>query len=110
MEQLDAFQRIIQYLSSHCKFHSNDFKYAGIKDKRAITYQRVSLQVDRSLYRIKADYEFHLYNIIKLLLNMNEAYSTDNAIKTMRVANFEYKSQPLQLGIQLFRFHNLIAK
>ena len=98
MEQLDAFQRIIHHLSPHYKFHSNDFKYAGIKDKRAITYQRISLLVDRSLYRNKTDYEFHLYNIVKCLLRMNDVYDSDVTMKSICVANFEYNTKPLQLG------------
>lgn len=98
MEQLDAFQRIIQYLSPHIKFSPNDFKYAGIKDKRARTYQKISLSVDHKLSRNKAEYEFQLYTIVKMLLEMNKECLSTSSARSMDVANFTFESMPLQLG------------
>ncbi|GBC02793.1 hypothetical protein RclHR1_04820011 [Rhizophagus clarus] len=66
----------ISFLSKLLKVHSRTFSYAGTKDRRAITVQKVTAN------RIKAE----------RLLGMN------SNLRGMKLGNFEYVKTPLKLG------------
>ncbi|CAB4410147.1 unnamed protein product [Rhizophagus irregularis] len=66
----------INFLSKLIKVHAKTFSYAGTKDRRAITVQKVTAN------RIKAE----------RLLGLN------SNLKGMKLGNFEYVKTPLKLG------------
>jgi len=67
---------VLSFISGRLKIKSNDFKFAGTKDRRAVTVQRVSV------WQQSAD------RLAGLNFSLRDA----------RIGNFEYKNTALQLG------------
>lgn len=66
----------ISWLSKQVRMNPRSFQFAGTKDRRAVTVQRVS--VDRVL--------------------VNAMISAGRTLKNAYIGNFEYRPRPLQLG------------
>lgn len=66
IEQLDAFQRLLETLPGALSL--SDFAVAGIKDKRAVTTQRVSLCIHNDHSNNSFLYEQRVYAIVTRLL------------------------------------------
>ena len=66
----------ISWLSKQVRMHPRSFHFAGTKDRRAVTVQRVS--VDRVL--------------------VNAMISAGRTLRNAHIGNFEYRPHPLQLG------------
>jgi tRNA pseudouridine13 synthase len=67
---------VLSFISVRMKINKNEFKFAGTKDRRAVTVQRVSV------WRQSAD------RLAGLNFSLRDA----------RIGNFEYKNSGLQLG------------
>ena len=66
----------ISWLAKELKIKPSNFQFAGTKDRRAVTVQRVSV------YRVLAD----------------RMISAGRTLRNARIGNFEYRPDPLQLG------------
>ena len=66
----------ISWLAKELKLKPGNFQFAGTKDRRAVTVQRVSV------YRVLAD----------------RMISAGRTLRNARIGNFEYRPYPLQLG------------
>ena len=67
---------VISWLSKQVRMSPKSFQFAGTKDRRAVTVQRVS--VDRVL--------------------VNAMISAGRTLRNAHIGNFEYRPHPLQLG------------
>ena len=74
-ENKDTMEAIL-WLSKDLKTKPNNFQFAGTKDKRAVTVQRVSV------YRVLID----------------RLIAAGRGLRGAKIGNFEYRPHPLQLG------------